>query len=81
MVRRVPDTEIEKSKGREAGRRHIESGAFELAGEVGMPPVAPLLARLDGNDLAGRQAPQPTGAKGNDAVALEQPTTRGPFLD
>jgi hypothetical protein len=77
----VPRATVLEPQRCEPESAHVELGGLDLAGEVRMAGVAPLLSWLHGHDPAGYHIPEPTRAKGDSPVAAQQSAARGALRD
>ena len=81
LVGGIPRPARLEAEGSESERGHVQAHALDVARQVWMARVAPVLARTDRDDLAGHRLPQPAAPQGNRAVGAEETAPGGPLLD
>lgn len=81
LLLRVPYALVFEGERDEPQRSHVESRRLDLSRKVGMPGVAPLLARPNDDDLGGDHLPEPACTEREDAAASEKSAARRVLFD
>jgi hypothetical protein len=81
LLVRTPRALIGEPERDESEGRDVELRRLDLAREIRMSCVAPLLARDDDDDLGRYQGPKPTRPKRDHALASKKPAAGRPLLD